>query len=164
MTISLVVAASTNNVIGRSGDVPWRLADDLRRFKALTLGKPIVMGRLTYESIGRALPGRQNIVISSQSAYRANGCDVVSSAEAAIAAAASADELMVIGGGAVYRLFLPLATRIYMTRVQAEVQGDASFPPLDGGEWREVAREECQADETNDHDYAFVRLERISPG
>ncbi len=125
--ISIIVAASANNVIGVKGDLPWRLSDDLKRFKAITMGKPIVMGRKTWDSIGRPLPGRQNIVITRQTGFVAEGCDVVTSADEAIAATAGADEVMVIGGSQVYSLFLPNAERLYLTRVHAEVAGDAFF-------------------------------------
>lgn len=161
MLVSLVVAASTNNVIGRDGQLPWRLSSDLKRFKAITMGKPIVMGRLTHESIGRPLPGRQNIVISTREDYVADGCDVVGSPEAAIAAAGSATEIMVIGGGQIYGQFLPLANRIYLTRVHAEIVGDAYFPALDDSAWSESAREEHHTDGAHDYDYAFVTLQRI---
>lgn len=158
--ISVVVAASTNNVIGVAGNLPWHLSDDLKRFKALTLGKPIVMGRKTFESIGRALPGRQNIVITTQTDFVADGCDVVSSPEAAIAAAAEAKEVMIIGGGEIYRLFLPLADRIYLTRVKVDLQGDTVFPSLDESVWQETACEEHSADESNDHDFAILTYTR----
>ena len=158
--ISLIVAASTDNVIGVAGGLPWHLSDDLKRFKALTMGKPIVMGRKTYESIGRALPGRQNIVITTQDEYAADGCDVVASVEEAIAVAGDADEVMVIGGGEIYRLFLPLAERIHMTRVDVDVEGDTVFPEISDEVWREVAREEHRADDANDHDFAIVTYSR----
>lgn len=158
--ISLVVAASTNNVIGVAGDLPWHLSDDLKRFKALTMGKPIVMGRKTFESIGRALPGRQNIVITTQAEFDAAGCDVVSSPEAAVVAAANAEEIMVIGGGEIYRLFLPLADRIYLTRVAVDLDGDTFFPELDESDWHETAREEHRADASNDYDFAVVTYAR----
>jgi dihydrofolate reductase len=158
--ISLIVAASTNNVIGVAGGLPWHLSDDLKRFKALTMGKPIIMGRKTYESIGRALPGRQNIVITTQNKYAADGCDVVASVEEAIAVAGDADEVMVIGGGEIYRQFLPLADRIHMTRVDVDVAGDTGFPEISDEVWREVAREEHRADDANDHDFAIVTYSR----
>jgi dihydrofolate reductase len=158
--ISLIVAASTNNVIGVAGGLPWHLSDDLKRFKALTMGKPIIMGRKTYESIGRALPGRQNIVITTQNKYAADGCDVVASVDEAIAVAGDADEVMVIGGGEIYRLFLPLADRIHMTRVDVDVAGDTGFPEISDEVWREVAREEHRADDANDHDFAIVTYSR----
>lgn len=152
-SISLVVAASTNNVIGVAGELPWHLSDDLKRFKALTMGKPIVMGRKTFESIGRALPGRQNIVITTQQDYVAEGCDVVSSPEAAVAVASAGSEIMVIGGGEVYQLFLSLADRIYLTRVDTVVDGDTYFPDLDDTAWQEKSRESFAANEKNDHDF-----------
>jgi len=147
--ISIIVAASTNNVIGAQGDLPWRLSDDLKRFKAVTMGKPIVMGRKTWESIGRALPGRQNIVITRQEDFVADGCDVVASVAAAISAAGDVDEIMVIGGSQVYELFLPEARRLYLTRVQADVDGDAFFPAVDESEWHLVSDEAHSADERN---------------
>ena len=158
--ISLIVAVSTNNVIGSGGELPWRLSDDLRRFKAVTMGKPIVMGRKTYESIGRPLPGRQNIVITRQAHFAAEGCDVVGSKDAALAAAGEADEVMVIGGSEVYALFLPDAGRLYLTRVHTEVDGDAWFPELAHEEWKLVAEDAHEADERNEHDYSFLTYER----
>jgi dihydrofolate reductase len=154
--ISLIVAASTNNVIGVGGALPWHLSDDLKRFKALTMSKPIVMGRKTYESIGRPLPGRQNIVITTQDAFTADGCDVVSSPDAAISAAGDAEEIMVIGGGEIYSLFLPATDRIYLTRVDVELEGDAFLAPLDPSIWNETSREEGAADEANDHAVSFL--------
>ena len=159
-TISLVVAASTNNVIGVAGGLPWHLTDDLKRFKALTMGKPIVMGRKTFESIGRALPGRQNIVITTQHDYSAEGCDVVASVEQALAAAAGAEEIMIIGGGEIYRLFLPQADRIYMTRVDVVVAGDTAFPDINPADWEEIAREHHAVGEGNDHDFDIVTYAR----
>jgi dihydrofolate reductase len=157
--ISLIVAASENGVIGRDGDLPWRLSDDLRRFKAVTMGKPVVMGRKTWESIGRPLPGRQNIVVTRRPELQFEGADVVTSAEAAMAAAAGAAEIMIIGGSEIYMLFLPLAERIYLTRVHAQVEGDAVFPTL-GDEWRLVSDERHAADDNNDHDMSFRVYER----
>lgn len=159
--ISLIVAASTNSVIGANGELPWRLSSDLKRFKTLTMGKPIIMGRLTHESIGRPLPGRQNIVITRQTGYRAAGCDVVASVDAAISAAGDADEIMIIGGGHIYKEFLPQADRIYLTRVQAEIDGDAFLPELNPDEWAETANEWHAADEVNDYEFEFSTLDRL---
>ena len=158
--ISLIVAASANNVIGVRGELPWRLPADLKRFKAITMGKPIVMGRLTWESIGRALPGRHNIVISRQSGFAAEGCTVAGSPEAAIEAAGDVPEIMVIGGGHIYTQFLPLADRIYLTRVHAEVEGDAFFPEVDEREWDAVASEAHEADDAGAPPHTFLTLER----
>lgn len=159
--ISIIVAASTNNVIGLHGELPWRLSDDLRRFKKITMGKPIVMGRLTFESIGRPLPGRQNIVMTRQRDYVAEGCDVVASADAAISMAGEAAEIMIIGGGEIYSLFLPLADRIYLTRVRAELDGDAHFAALNEGEWQLTQREQRKADEAHSFDFTFEIRDRV---
>lgn len=158
--ISLIVAVSANGVIGRGDELPWHLSDDLKRFKQLTLGKPIVMGRKTFESIGRALPGRQNIVLTRQSEFAANDCDVVSSIDAAIAASGGAGEVFVIGGSEIYRLFLPRAERIYMTRVHIDVDGDVRFPELDDDQWQETVRENHDADELNEYEFTTSVLER----
>jgi dihydrofolate reductase len=158
--ISLVVAAAENGVIGRGGALPWRLSDDLRRFKALTTGKPVVMGRKTFESIGRPLPGRRNIVMTRDDSYQAEGCDVVGSPEAALAAAREAPEVMVIGGAEVYRQFLPLAGRIHLTRVHAAIEGDTFLPAIDPALWTEVSQTRHPADQRNDFDMSFIILER----
>ena len=156
MTVSLVVAASKNNVIGRDGELPWHLPEDLRHFKRITTGKPVIMGRKTFESIGRPLPDRHNIVMTRDPDYAAEGCDVVDSVAEALDVAGDADEVMIIGGGQVYRDFLPRADRIYMTRVQAEVQGDTRFPRIEGNAWRLVSAEHHAADEK--HEFAFEMM------
>ena len=158
--ISLIVAASANNVIGVRGELPWRLPADLKRFKAITMGKPIVMGRLTWESIGRPLPGRHNIVISRQPGLVAEGCTVVGSPEAAIEAAGDAPELMVIGGGHIYAEFLTLADCIYLTRVHAEVAGDAFFPEFDESAWDVLEREAHEGDDEGAPPHTFLTLKR----
>ena len=158
--ISLIVAAATNNVIGVQGDLPWRLSEDLKRFKAITMGKPIVMGRKTYESIGRPLPGRQNIVITRQFGYVAEGCTVVASPDEAVEAAGDAAEVMIIGGGHIYEQFLPIAERIYLTRVHADLEGDAFLPDISEDDWRVVSEESHPADESNDYNVDFLVLEK----
>ncbi|MEM8814960.1 MAG: type 3 dihydrofolate reductase [Pseudomonadota bacterium] len=155
-----MAAVSANGIIGRDGELPWRLPEDLRYFKRLTLGKPVVMGRKTWESIGRPLPGRHNIVITRQPDYVAEGATVAHSPDAALALLTGEPEVMIIGGGAIYRAFLESAERIYLTEVDAEIDGDASFPPLDESLWTEVSREVHAADERHAHAYAFVRLDR----
>ena len=157
--ISIIVAASENNVIGREGELPWRLSDDLKHFKAVTMGKPFVMGRKSWESIGRPLPGRQNIVITRQAGFEAAGCDVVSSTAEAVTVAGDAPEIMVIGGSEIYSLFLSQAQRVYLTRVHAEVEGDAVFPAL-GAEWRLLSDESRAADAGNEYDVSFRIYER----
>jgi dihydrofolate reductase len=158
--ISLIVAVSRNGVIGRDGNLPWRLSDDLKRFKSLTTGKPIIMGRKTYESIGRPLPHRQNIVISRDAAFQADGCDVVSTPELAIGAAEDAREVMVIGGGIIYELFIDKATRLYVTRVHADVEGDTFFPEIDPLVWRLEKQETVEADERNEYAFDFLVYDR----
>ncbi len=158
--ISLIVAASENNVIGKDGELPWRLPDDLKHFKSVTMGKPVVMGRKTWESIGKPLPGRQNVVITRQRDYEAEGCDVVAYPAAALQATRTADEVMIIGGSHVYGQFLRRANRVYLTRVHATVDGDAYFPVLDD-DWRLVSTEEHAADDRNEYAFTFQRWERL---
>ena len=160
--ISLIVAASTNNVIGVQGELPWRLSADLKRFKALTMGKPIIMGRLTWESIGRPLPGRKNIVITRNKDFVADGCDVVASPAEALSAAGDADEIMIIGGGQIYDLFLPKAGRLYLTRVHTDIEGDAWFPDIDADSWKLQSLESHTASYGNEFDFEFRTYERIS--
>jgi len=160
MYVSLIVAMAENRVIGVNNSLPWSLPDDLRHFRALTLGKPVLMGRKTYESIGRPLPKRHNIVLTRDRAYRAPGCSVVGSVQEALEAAGEADELMVIGGATLYRRLLPTAQCVYLTEVHASVEGDTWFPDLAGDEWEEVAREERAADAENPLAHAFVTYQR----
>lgn len=164
MRISLVVAMDRMRAIGAGGTLPWHLPADLRHFREITMGKPIIMGRRTHDSIGRALPGRRNIVVTRNREWPAPaGCEVAHSLEEALALAGAASEVMVIGGAALYRCALPLAQRIYLTEVQAEVGGDVHFPPLDAGAWRETARVQRAADERNPYPCSFVILDRILP-
>jgi dihydrofolate reductase len=158
--ISIIVAASTNNVIGVQGELPWKISDDLKRFKALTMGKPIVMGRLTWESIGRALPGRQNIVITRQSGFSAEGCDVVDSPAAALAVAGDVAEIMIIGGSQIYGLFLSKAERLHVTRVHTEIDGDAFFPTIDENEWALMSSESHVASASNEFAFDFLTYKR----
>jgi dihydrofolate reductase len=158
--ISIIVAASANNVIGAGGELPWRLPDDLRRFKRLTMHKPIVMGRRTWESIGRPLPGRQNIVLTRRPDYEAPGCQVVTSPAEALRIAAGAAEVMIIGGSEIYALFLPKASRIYLTHVVADIDGDTYFPRIEQQDWRLVECEAHPADENNEFALEFRVYER----
>ena len=159
---------SSNGVIGRNNELPWRLPGDLRYFKRITLGKPVLMGRKTWESIGRPLPGRANIVITRQAGYAAQGAQVVKTIDEALELAtaaavdAGAEELMVIGGAEIYRLALPRASRLYVTEVHAEVEGDAFFPAWDRSEWTEVRRERAPRAASEPFDYSFVVYERKS--
>lgn len=158
--VSIVVAADDRGGIGREGTLPWHLPEDLRRFKAITMGKPVVMGRRTWDSLGRALPGRHNIVISRRSGMIAAGATVVDSLPAALRAAGDAPEVCIIGGAQVYQLALPLADEIHLTRVHVAVDADTWFPVIDGADWEEVRREDRPADERHAYPYSFVELLR----
>lgn len=160
MKVSLIVAVSENGVIGRSGQLPWRLPVDLRRFRALTMGKPIVMGRRTWESIGRPLPGRMNIIVTRRPDFRADGVIVAHSLMQALERAEPAAEVMVIGGASLYAEALPLARTIYWTEVHAYVEGDTCFPPWDRTGWREVARERVALEASGQPACSFVIWER----
>ncbi|MDY6947057.1 MAG: type 3 dihydrofolate reductase [Pseudomonadota bacterium] len=161
--LSIIVAVAANGVIGSGNQLPWRLPDDLKRFKALSLGKPVVMGRKTFDSIGRPLPGRLNIVISRQRGLQIPGCRVVTSIDEAIAAAQPAPEIVIVGGADIYRQLLPQVHAIHLTRVHAEIAGDVMFPELSERQWREVAKEYHPADERHAHAFTFSTLERVAP-
>ena len=146
MELVLVVAAAGNGVIGKDGAMPWHLPADLRHFRRITMGKPVIMGRKTWNSIGRPLPGRQNIVLTRDSAFHAAGASIVTSLDEALAAAGDAAEAMVIGGAEIYALARPLATRIELTRIHASPEGDTFFPEPEASLWVEIAREDHVAD------------------
>jgi dihydrofolate reductase len=162
MIVSQIVAVGREDEIGKAGKMPWHLPADLKHFKRNTLGKPVLMGRKTLEAIGRPLPERRNLVLTRDAAFHAPGCETVTSLEAAIQAVVGVPELMVIGGGEVYRLVWGHTDRIYLTRILADVEGaDTFFPKLSPKEWREVSREEHRADEKNPFDYAFLVFDRV---
>ena len=154
--ISLIAAMANNRVIGKDNEMPWHLPADLAHFKAITLGKPIIMGRKTYESIGRPLPGRKNIVISRNNSYTLEGCETVSSLEKAMELVSDVEELMIIGGGYLYSQTLSQADRLYLTFIDLDVDGDTQFPEFEHLELTEVKREKHLKDEKNPHDYQFV--------
>jgi dihydrofolate reductase len=159
--VELVLAVAENDVIGRGNQLPWRLSADLRRFKSLTLGKHILMGRRTYESIGKALPGRTNLVLTRAADFEAVDCTIVGTLDDARSAASAESVLMVIGGAEIYRQCLGLASRIHLTLVHTSVaDGDTFFGGWRGSDWRETSRERHEADERNDFAYSFVTLER----
>ncbi len=162
MKIAVISAMAENRVIGKENDLPWRLPADLRHFRRLTLGKPVIMGRRTYESLGRPLPDRTNIIVTGNRRYQAAGCTIVHSLEEAMGQAAGAPEVMVIGGGSLYAEALPRAHRLYLTLVHRVFAGDVSFPEFDLSQWREVEREDHGPDERNPVAYSFITLERIS--
>jgi dihydrofolate reductase len=160
--VALVVALADNGVIGRGGTLPWHLPDDLKHFKSVTLGKPLLMGRRTFESIGKPLPGRRNLVLSRGTPALPEGVEAVANIDVALALASGAAELCVIGGAAVFAALLPVAARIYLTRVHGEVTGDVYFPPWDAAGWRETERSEHPADARHAYAMSFVTLERAS--
>jgi dihydrofolate reductase len=165
MRISLIVAMGENGVIGGNGHIPWHLPTDFKHFKELTMGHPIVMGRKTFESIGKPLPGRANIVITRDAGYRRDGVVAVASPEAAVTTAAAApggDEMFVIGGAEIYKLFLPRAERICLTQVHGSFEGDVFFPKLGEGEWRLVSSKENKKDEKNLFNFTYLVYERKS--
>lgn len=162
MKISMIAAMAHNRVIGKDNQMPWHLPNDLKHFKAVTLGKPVIMGRRTYESIGKALPGRINIVITNNADYSLDDAIVVNSCDAALQVAQeSSAEVMIIGGGSIYQHFLPLADCLYLTFIDLEVQGDTQFPDYSAqGNWQELEQEAHTKDDKNPYNYAFVSLIR----
>ncbi len=161
MVLSLIAAASENNVIGKGNTLPWDLPDDLQHFRTVTKGCPVIMGRKTHESIGRVLPGRRNIVITRQQ-RSFEGCDTAASLEQAMEIAKADDprEVFVIGGEEIFRAALPQADRIYLTRVRADIEGDVHFPEFSSEEWKEVSRTNHAEDERHAHAFSFLLFER----
>lgn len=164
---ALIVAAAENGIIGKDNDMPWKISSDLKYFKKVTMDKPVIMGRKTFESIGKPLPGRVNIVITRDTSFTYEGVITAHSVEMAIDVAKSMaevkglKEIMVIGGAEIYTLFLPFADRLYLTRIHAEIDGDTSFPELNPDEWLEYSREDHVAGEKDSHDHSFLVLDRI---
>ena len=164
MKISIIVAKASNHVIGLNNEIPWHLSADLKKFKKITMGHPILMGRKTYESIGRPLPGRRNIIISRNVDYEQTGCLVFNQVEEAVNACQKQgeEELFVIGGASLYEEMLPKANRLYLTQIHKEFEGDTFFPYINEQDWKEVARENVDSDKTVDFKYSFLALERCS--
>lgn len=160
MRIAAIFAMSENRVIGKDNQLPWRLPADLRHFKKITMGKPILLGRKTYESIGHALPGRCNVVITRDVHFQAPGCVVANSLETALLAADYSEEIFVIGGAVLYQHLLPRTQRLYMTLIHHHFEGDAYFPELNDDEWQEVEREDHDVDAENVYPYSFITLDR----
>jgi dihydrofolate reductase len=160
MILSIIVAMARNRVIGQGGQLPWKLSADLQRFKRLTMGHPIIMGRKTYESIGKPLPGRRSIVISRNPNYRPEGAETVTSVEEAIQRAEVSDETFVIGGGEIYSLVLPRANRLYITAVDTESEGDTFFPVIDEQQWQLVEESSHPADDKNRFPMRFLVFDR----
>jgi len=158
--LCLIAAVAQNGVIGRDNDLPWRLSADLKHFKSVTLGCPVIMGRKTWESLPFVLPGRRNIVVTRQTTYQAEGVDVVTSLDAALALSHEAPRSFVIGGAALYELALPRAGRLFVTEVQADIAGDTHFPNFDRQDWSEISSSSHPADADNEYAMRFVELER----
>jgi dihydrofolate reductase len=159
-SLSLIWAMDENRLIGRNNALPWHLPADLAYFKKITLGKPIIMGRKTYESIGRPLPGRRNMVISRSADLKIEGCDVCTSVEQALKIVDDEPEAMLIGGASLYQQTLHMAQALYLTQIHHKFTGDAYFPEVDEGVWHEVWREDHQADSDNPHPYSFIKYLR----
>jgi dihydrofolate reductase len=163
MKISLIVAMSSNRVIGMDNHMPWHLSADLKKFKQITMGFPIILGRKTFEAIGKPLPGRTNIIISRNLGYQYDGCRVFASLEAALSyACGESPQVFVIGGATLYEAVLPIADELYLTKIEQEFVGDTFFPELDATKWREVAREDIADDPQVNFRYSFLRLVKVT--
>ncbi|MDA8621604.1 type 3 dihydrofolate reductase [Psychrosphaera sp.] len=160
--ISLIAAMAKNRIIGKDNDMPWHMPADLKHFKKVTLGKPVIMGRKTFESIGRPLPGRQNIVVTRNTSWGHEGVIVASNTDEALKLVSDVEEVMIIGGGNIYNQFLPQADYLYLTFIDLEVDGDTQFPDWsNAGNWTETSRETHLADENNAFNYEFVTLKNV---
>lgn len=163
MKISLIVAMATNRAIGLNNKMPWHLSADLKKFKAITMGSPIIMGRKTYESIGRPLPGRSNIIISRNLDYQQTDCLVFNDIKTAIAASSKdAEEIFIIGGAELYKATLPLADNLYLTLINQDFTGDTFFPEIDFKAWTEASREDISDDPSVNFSYSFLKLSRTN--
>ncbi len=159
--LAIIVATDEKGLIGRDNDLPWKLSADLQYFRRVTMGKPLIMGRNTHESIGRALPGRKNIVVTKNNDYQAEGCCIVNSVEDAIKACGDVEEVMIMGGASLYEQLLPQVERLYLTQVHASLEGDTWFPDRLQSEWQEISREDHLADDKNDYPYSFLIFDRV---
>jgi len=159
--LAIIVATDEKGLIGRDNDLPWKLSADLQYFRRVTMGKPLIMGRNTHESIGRALPGRKNIIVTKNENYQAEGCDVVHSVADALKACDDAEEVMVMGGASLYTQLLAQADRLYLTQVHASLEGDTWFPDWQRSDWQQLSREDHLADDKNDFPYSFIIYDRI---
>lgn len=159
--ISMIAAMANDRIIGKDNDMPWHLPADLQHFKKVTLGKPVIMGRKTFDSIGRPLPGRQNIVVTRNSEWRHDNVQVVASPELALELVSDLEEVMIIGGGNIYQQFLPQCQKLHLTFIDLKVDGDTQFPDwCEVGDWKTVSTEDHFSDEKNPHNYQFVTLEK----
>jgi len=160
MIISIIAAFGRNNVIGNNGEIPWDLPKDLARFRKITMGKPVIMGRVTFESIGKPLSGRVNIVLTRDPLFKAKGVLIAGSIDEALEIAGDAEEVMVIGGAGIYKHFLPLANHMYLTLLDEEYDGDTFFPQYELDEWGELSREIHKPTTKNPFSFTFVHLKR----
>ncbi|MDQ2179881.1 dihydrofolate reductase [Marinifilum sp. D714] len=160
MNIAIIVAASRNNVIGKDNQLIWRLSADLKRFKALTTGHTIIMGRKTFDSIGKPLPNRTSVIITRQEDYKQEGCVVVHSLEEALDAVKDQEKVFIIGGGTIYEQAIDKADELYLTLVHKEFAGDTFFPEIKSAEWESVSRVDCMPDEKNEYPYSFIDYKR----
>ena len=159
--ISIIVAKSRNNVIGSEGNLPWHIPEDLKKFKSITMGKPMIMGRSTFESIGKALPGRKNIVMTRDKGYQADGISVAHSLEEALILCEQAREIMIIGGGEIYKIFIGMVNRLYLTNVEKHIDGDVFFPEIDLSKWKVMSKEEFPVSTERKIGFSLEILERI---
>ena len=159
--ISIIVAKSRNNVIGSEGNLPWHIPEDLKKFKSITMGKPMIMGRSTFESIGKALPGRKNIVMTRDKRYQADGISVAHSLEEALILCEQAREIMIIGGGDIYKIFIGMVNRLYLTNVEKHIDGDVFFPEIDFSKWKVMSKEEFPVSTERKIGFSLEMLERI---
>lgn len=161
MKLAIIVATDEQGLIGKENDLPWKLSADLQYFRRVTMGKPLIMGRNTHESIGRALPGRKNIIVTKNKAYQVEGCTVVHSIDDALLECEQVDEVMIMGGASLYKQLLPLADKLYLTQVHASLEGDTWFPEWQKNEWSELSREDHLADDKNEFNYSFIVYEKL---
>ena len=162
MIISIIAAMGKNRVIGKNNSLPWKLPADMKHFQDLTTGKPVIMGRKTFESLGKPLPNRMNIIITRDQNYKAEGCIVAHSLDDALKAAENQKEVMIIGGSQIYKEFLPRADKMYLTLIEADFEGDAYFPGYKIEDWEEIDYKEHERDAKNQHNYTFLTLKRKS--
>ena len=160
MKLSIIVAMDKNRVIGKDGNLPWHISSDLKNFKKITMGKPILMGRKTHESIGKILPGRENIILTKKRNYFVEGCIVKNDLDEVLSNFKKVSELIVMGGATLYEQTLDKAEKLYITEVRACIEGDIFFPEYDPDQWVEISRNSFEADENNEYDYSFTVLER----
>ena len=160
MKLSIIVAMDKNRVIGKDGNLPWHISSDLKNFKKITMGKPILMGRKTHESIGKILPGRENIILTKKRNYSVEGCIVKNNLDEVLSNFKKVSELIVMGGATLYEQTLDKVEKLYITEVRACIEGDIFFPEYDPDQWVEISRNSFEADENNEYDYSFTVLER----